>query len=378
MRLMYYCLFILCFMPFTAMASDPPKPELFRWANYGVSSSCYLQGTAVAEGILKTFNIKVRTVPLDSGMARMKAVHSKQVDFFYTGCDSAYAWKGVEDWASKVWGPQKIRIVWLVNLKSTYAVATRGNTGIKTLNDLKGRKVAYIVGSPSLNAAVTGALNLVGLTWNDVEKVNYPGLGAGYTALKTGAVDAVGVNAASPVAYEMASMPSGIYWIPYPTEKENPKGWKEFARIYPGTFPIVATVGGGISEKKPVYTAHFAFPAMFTFDSASEDLVYWQVKAIAESYETYKNSTPDLPQWNIKEFVNIPLNGWYTPIHAGAVKYLKEKGLWTSKMEIHQNTLLAEEKQRLKLWEQASDKRKMDDNQFKAFWLGELRKADLD
>jgi len=135
----------------------------------------------------------------------------------------------------------------MVKRKSTFAIVTHAKSGVKTLKDLKGRKVAYIVGSLSLNATVEGALNLVGLKWNNAQKIEYPSLLVGYNSVKDVKTDAVAMNSTSPIAYEMEASPSGIYWIPYPSEAENPDGWKEFAEIYLGTFTDTVTKGASIS-----------------------------------------------------------------------------------------------------------------------------------
>lgn len=356
----------------------PPKPEIMRWANYDIGASAYVMGMAIAEGMLQKFGIKLRMLPLGSGMGRMMAVRTGTWDIFISAADAVYARKGIEEWAVREWGPQPIRTVWMVKRGSTFALVTRADSGVKKLEDLKGRRVAYIVGSPSLNAAVEGALNLVGLTWNDVKIVEYPGLTAGYNAVKDGKVDAVAMASASPVAYEMEASPSGIYWIPYPKYEENPEGWKKFTEIYPGTFPDLVTKGGGISEKKPVYTANFPFPNLFTYDSVNENLIYWQVKSIVESYDIYKGMTPDMPYWSLHDCLSLPL-GW-APWHEGTIKYLKEIGKWTKEMQAVQDKMLAIDRKHKELWEatlEESISKKIKDKDFPKFWLEKRAAAGL-
>jgi TRAP transporter TAXI family solute receptor len=374
---------ILCWVPFLGTFSiagekTPPKPALIKWANYDIGASSYLQGAALAEGILKKFGIKVRTLPLGNGIGRMMAVRTGTADFFFSASDAVYARKGIDDWAVREWGPQPIRTVWMVKRKSTFALATRADSGVKKLQDLKGRRVAYIVGSPSLNAAVEGALGLVGLTWKDVVKVEYPSLTAGYNSVKDGKTDAVAFNSTSPVAYEMEASPGGIYWIPYPRYEENPDGWKKFAEIYPGTFPDLVSSGAGLSPQKPVYTANFPFPNIFTYDKQDENLVYWQVKSIVESFELYKNSTPDMPSWALKECLSLPL-AW-GPWHNGVVKYFKEIGVWTKEMQEAQDRLLAVDQKHKEVWEETLDKsieKKISGKNFGKFWLERRAEAGL-
>jgi len=363
-------LLILAFSTETFSQQVPPKPNIIRWANYDIGASAYVMGMAIAEGMLKKFDIKLRVLPLGSGIGRMMAVRTKTSDIFITAADAVYARRGTEDWAVREWGPQPIRTVYMVKRRSTFAVVTRGNSGVKKLEDLKGRRVAYIVGSPSLNAAVEGALCLVNLTWDDVQKVEYPSLTAGYNAVKDGKVDAVAMASASPVAYEMEASPSGIYWIPYPKYEDNPKGWEKFMEIYPGTFAGLVTKGAGISEQKPVYTANFPFPNLFTYDFADESLIYWQVKSIVESYDVYKGMAPDMPHWSLDDCLSLPL-GW-APWHEGAIRYFKEIGRWTKEMQAAQDKLLAVDNKHKEIWEAALDEsveKKIRGKDFRKFWL---------
>jgi len=361
---------ILTFSAETFPQQVPPKPQIIRWANYDIGASAYVMGMAIAEGMLKKHNIKLRMLPLGSGIGRMMAVRTKTSDIFISAADAVYARRGTEDWAVREWGPQPIRTAWMVKRRSTFAVVTRGDSGVKKLEDLKGRKVAYIVGSPSLNAAVEGALSLVNLTWNDVQKVEYPSLTAGYNSVKDGKTDAVAMASASPVAYEMEASPSGIYWIPYPKYEENKKGWETFEEIYPGTFPGLVTKGAGISEKKPVYTSNFPFPNLFTYDFVDESLIYWQVRSIVESYEIYKDMAPDMPYWSLDDCLSLPL-GW-APWHEGAIRYFKEIGKWTKQMQAAQDKLMAIDKKHKEIWEAALDEsveKKIKGKDFTKFWL---------
>jgi len=371
-------LFLLLGTNSFAAQKVPSKPDLIRWANYDIGASSYLQGAALAEGILKKFGIKVRTLPLGNGIGRIMAVRTGTSDFLFTASDAVYARKGIDDFAVREWGPQPMRTVWMVKRKSTFALATRADSGIKKLQDLKGRRVAYIVGSPSLNAAVEGALALIGLTWKDVIKVDYPSLTSGYKSVKDGKTDAVAFNSTSPVAYEMEASPGGIYWIPYPKYEENPGGWKKFAEIYPGTFPDLVSKGAGLSPQKPVYTANFPFPNIFTYDRVDENLVYWQVKAIVESFDLYKNSTPDMPSWSLKECLSLPL-AW-GPWHNGAVKYFKEIGVWTKEMQEAQDKLLTIDQKHKEVWEETLEKsveKGIAGKDFRKFWLERRSTAGL-
>ncbi|UCG98623.1 MAG: ABC transporter substrate-binding protein, partial [Burkholderiales bacterium] len=51
------------------------------------------------------------------------------------------------------------------------------DSGIKTAADLKGKRVAWVIGAPSLNQNITAILAFANLTWDDVKKVEFGGFG---------------------------------------------------------------------------------------------------------------------------------------------------------------------------------------------------------
>ena len=55
------------------------------------------------------------------------------------------------------------------------AIAVTKSSGIETYEDLRGRRVAYIKGSPALNVNTEAYLAYAGLTWDDVEAVEFGG-----------------------------------------------------------------------------------------------------------------------------------------------------------------------------------------------------------
>lgn len=85
-----------------------------------------------------------------------------------------------------------------------------------------------------------------------------------------------------------------------------------------------------------------------------------------------------MPQWNIKECLKIPL-AW-APWHKGAVKYFKEIGVWTEKMEQRNKELLEQGKKREAIWEQALDgatAQKIKSKGFPKIWMEKYQEAGL-
>jgi hypothetical protein len=68
----------------------------------------------------------------------------------------------------------------------------------------------------------------------------------------------------------------------------------------------------------------------------SDDTVYKVTKAIVENVALGKTYHRDLAHWNVKNsLTNVQL-----PFHPGAVRYYKDKGVWTAALEATQKRLL--------------------------------------
>jgi ABC-type amino acid transport substrate-binding protein len=84
--------------------------------------------------------------------------------------------------------------------------------------DLKGKRVAWVVGAPSLNQNITALLAFASLTWNDVKKVEFGGFGQAMYAIIANQVDAAFSSTISGQAYKIASG-RGIRYPPFARDK---------------------------------------------------------------------------------------------------------------------------------------------------------------
>ncbi len=248
------------------------------------------------------------------------------------------------------------------------------DSGIKTFADLKGKRVPQVVGSPSPNNQVKGSLAFAGLTLNDVKVVTFNSFTAMYEGIRDGLVDAGPLASTSPIAYQMESSPHGIYWIPMPVADKE--GWKRFNDYQPTFSPMLGTIGAGLSKEKPVELCTNATPSYVAMEEKlNEDTAYWITKSLAEAYDIYKITTAAMPAYEPKAGLALPTN---FPWHSGSIKYLKEAGLWTDRLEKNQKPLVDRQKQLSELWgtvtNQAADSG-VKEAEFPAYWLERRAKA---
>ena len=86
-----------------------------------------------------------------------------------------------------------------------------------------------------------------------------------------------------------------------------------------------------------------------------------------------------MPQWAMDICLSIPVS--WAPWHPGAVKYFKERGVWTKENESRQVKLLEADAKRTELWNRVLSEAKTKNikgKEFSKFWTEKLKQAGLD
>lgn len=224
--------------------------------------------------------------------------------------------------ANADWGPQKLEVVWR-QANYWYSLMVRGDSSIKTAEDIKGKRISYWSGG-SIRALTEGLLAYLGITEKDVTLVPASSDVTAAPSVAEGRVDVGWVGPEQPTAIEAAQNPKGIRFISLPAA--NKEGWKRFVDKAPMASPGV--VKRGVKEGYGVEAVAVIIP-MVTYPNVDPELTYRLAKFFAEAYPDYKDlaiGLEDLSVESMRHFLNIsPF-----PVHPGAIKYLREKGIWTA------------------------------------------------
>lgn len=304
----------------------------------------------VAEAVRDTFDIPVKVIPIGNDMGRVTIMRTGMADLVLMGGSAYFAREGLLEFCSRAWGPQRLRMGYLFTGAGTAcnACITTGETGIKTLADLKGKKIPFVVGLAGHNIEVEAALAFANLTWDDVIKVELPSYASSVDALLTGKTDIYYAGSTSSSTVKVAAAPGGIVYLQQP--REDTEGWLRYNTVSPVSIPSTATLGGpGITPETPWHGAISPQPYE-AYDFHDDDLVYFETKVIAESYPAYKDKTERLSAGDLDSVLDTPGIVRY-PWHPGAIRYFKEVGKWTSEMETWNNKILEREEKLLEAWD---------------------------
>ena len=333
---------------FAAPAFALELPKQLTWTAYDTGSAGYNQAVAIGSALQNAAGTSLRVLPGKNDVSRTEPLRQGRVEFSATGVGGSFmAQEGVFEFGAENWGPQKIRVL-LANNGGTVglAVGVAADAGVTTYADLKGKRVAWIAGAPALNVNVGAYLAYGGLTWDDVERVDFGGFGDSWKGLTNGQVDAAFASTNSGLAYEAAAGPRGLMWPP--VDPNDAEGIARMREIAPFFAPMVAKVGAAIDGGPGAPTAGYAYPVLTAMDTQDADLVYNMTKAMVELFPEYDGKAPGIGGWALakQDFQ------WVVPYHAGAVRYFKEVGAWTDEAEAHNANLIARQETLAAAWEE--------------------------
>jgi TRAP transporter TAXI family solute receptor len=307
-------------------ASKTTSPETsLKFLTLPAGTGQYTTAVAINNLINQDTNVKMFLQTVASSLAIPKAIQSGEVEIGNNILPQAFwAYNGQNVFDNK---HPDLRVL-LTGEDMLWSYVTHGGTGVKTIADLKGKRVNWDFGVvSSLNTEVAKTiLEVYGIdAAKDVKSVPTDSYNKPITDLVDRKSDAGFASVYGAKIAEFASQVKPVV-LEIPPDKANAIHAK-----LPYIFPDV-TRGDteGIAKGIPVVST----PVItYTNKSLGDETAYLLVKTIIEKKSKLIEANQVFSQWKLVRPVGIPY-------HPGAVKYFKEAGLWTNEMEQEQQKLL--------------------------------------
>jgi TRAP transporter TAXI family solute receptor len=301
----------------TALATAPlaAAADFVNVLTGGTSGVYYPLGVALGNAIGKTLPaVKTSVQATKASVENLNLLEAGRGEIAFTLGDSlSDAWKGNEEAGFKA-PLKKLRGIAAIYPNYIQIVA-RADAGIKSLADLKGKKIS--VGAPKsgteLNARAV--LHAAGIEYKDFAKVEYLPFGESVELMKNRQIDAtlqsagLGVSSLRDLA---ASVP--IVVVPIPEAVIRKIGDAAYIHaIVPAN-----TYNGQTADVSTAAVQNF----LYTHEGVSNDIPYGMTKAL-------RTHLPDLvAAHSAAKAIDIKhaLQGMPVPLHPGAEKYYKEVG----------------------------------------------------
>jgi len=358
-------------------------PRTLVWTAYDVGSAGYSQAASIGHAMQTKEGTTLRVIPAGNDVARQIPLVKRTAHFGALGAAFFLSQEGVMEFSAPEWGPQQVRILgaaWAAF--NTGAASCGADSGIKTVYDLKGKRMAWVVGAPALNLNMTAFLAAGNLGWKDVQKLDFPSWGAAGRAVIEGKADCYIASTNSGPVYELASSPRKYSAAVVPEPTRDPAAWERLKKAAPYFEPNAATIGAPpISKDTPHQGATYGYPIVTTYAWQDAELVYQQTRMLYELFPVYKAAWPG----NEGFALEAQRLKWVAPYHEGAVRYFKEKKVWTAELERYNQQLVRRQEVLGKAWDRAQDeaqKQKLGTAKFPELWMKirteELKQAGFD
>ena len=234
-------------------------------------------------------------------------------------------------------GPQDVRTV-AAGHDYMFMFWTIPDKGIRSIADLKG-KVVYIKfkANPMFTEMAKNQLASAGLTFDDLKSVMaFSSIKEAIRGLIEGRVDAI-LYPVVPGAVMQVNEAKGECQFVGLTNKQAKYVVEHMEGYYLDNIPANDP---RFRNKSPVPNAVCYQNAMFTRANMDPDIVYGVVKAIFEHSDEFADTHPAAKYWNLN---HRPVC-LAVPYHEGAIRYFKEKGLWTEEAAAYQEKTLKRQK----------------------------------
>lgn len=318
----------------SAALAQVKLPSTITMTAYDTGTSGFNITVALGKMLKEKYGADTRVLPAGNDVARLQPLRAGRASISAMGVGVFFAQEGLFEFASKEWGPQPLQITLSSVDCNGLSLAAAGDIGVKTMADLKGKRIGFVVGSPALNQNALAMLAFAGITAKDVKIVEFASNNAMWKGAINNDSDAqFGSTIAGP-AKELQTSPRGIVWPALP--HADKAGWERVRKIGPYFTEHNATCGAGeFSKDKPIQMGSYPYPIYTVYASQPEGDVYMLTKALIEGYDGYKDNAPGASGLAVK----TQTKNWAVPVHPGAVKALKEAGAWSDDQEKHNKAL---------------------------------------
>jgi TRAP transporter TAXI family solute receptor len=298
------------------LAATAHAQEYINVLTGGTSGVYYPLGVALSQIYGKAIpGAKTAVQATKASSENLNLLEAKRGEIAFTLGDALNeAWKGNEEAGFKA-PLKKLRTIAAIYPNYIQIVAN-ADSGIKTLADLKGKRVA--VGAPKSGTELNARdiFKGAGMSYKDFAKVEYLPFGESVELIKNRQLDATLISAGLGVA-AVRDLSTAMKIVVVPISADVVKKIGEAS--YQSAVIPANTYTGQATEVQTIAIQNF----LVTHDSVSNDTAYKMTKAIFDSLSELHAAHAAAKAISKENAAKAPP----VPLHPGAEKYYKEVGL---------------------------------------------------
>ena len=316
-----------------AVANSVQAQDAVRIGTSSVGSVFYTIVVGASEVITKHAKINATAEPVGGSSANVRGLGAKKVEFALANSFAAFSgFNGT--YSFKKSGKVPVRLVVQAQASNRWLVLRNG-ANIKNIKALNGKTIiAKRRALPEIALVMDAIIKVNGLDKSSMKLVATTNTGQLVKSIRGGSVDAAVMPFSSRSPQVQKPIHDGVMNFYYPPKATRDAMLKHLPPMFwaadfkPGSF--------GKNQIKPVHMLGLN-SYFLTRPGVLNDTVYKVTKAILENTKEFATYHKAARAWNIKRVLkNVAL-----PFHPGAVRYFKEKGIWTPAHEANQKSLIA-------------------------------------
>ncbi|AIL64723.1 TRAP transporter solute receptor, TAXI family [Rickettsiales bacterium Ac37b] len=284
-----------------------------------VTGVYYPTGSAICRMVnryRRTNSIRCSIDPSNGSLDNIQSLKNKTFDLGIIQSDIQYnAYNGIDNFAND--GPDKsLRSIFSLH-NDDFTVVVRSDSGIKTIEDLKGKKINISSKGSGSREMLQTIMDLYGLTSENFIFSELTSSEESF-ALCNNKIDAIIASVGHPnAAIQEVSALCDITIIPI-TGNNIEKLLKDYSYYTKSTIP------GGLYAGNPNNIPTFSVKvSIITREDVNDNVIYQVVKSLFDHFDVFRNLHPVLHNLVPKDMIQNNI----IPIHKGAERYYKEKGL---------------------------------------------------
>jgi TRAP transporter TAXI family solute receptor len=313
-------------------------PPILNIGTHPVGSFFNVVGTAVATVVGKHTPMKTTVKPMAGPSAWYPLVSSGEIDLgVLNNWDAEKGYLGESTYNKLSAGKGfPVRLI-AISVNNAIGLTVAADSGIYKYSDLRGKRVAGNLPTPSLQLQTEGLLANGGVSWSEIKAIPVSSVAEGVKAVIDGRSDSSATCAIGMPITEELHAKKGARILPIDS---SPEAVNRVKAKFPG-YPVKVTPGPGRTgvEKEQYLWAYDIY--VIAREDLPEQAAYLVAKALWENYKDLGAIHVLLKDWTTDKFVTKEA---LIPYHPGTIKFYKEKGVWTDEMAKLQEALLAKKK----------------------------------
>ena len=283
-------------------------------ATGGTSGTYYPIGGAIAAAVSKGSDIQATAETGNASVANVNLVAKGDIEVAFTQNDVAsWAFGGKQMFKTPL---KNLRAICALYPEHVQLITTK-DSNVKTIADLKGKRVGVGAPGSGVEGDVRAILQVAGLKYSDM-KVDFLDFGATTSRFKDNQIDAGFVVAGYPTASVMDLATTKDITLLNFDKAFMDKLRKEHPFFVESKIPANTYRGIATDITTPAVMA-----MLVTRDDIPADVIYKFTKAMFDNIGDIHASHAKGKEIVLKS----ALDGLAVPLHPGAAKYFKEKGL---------------------------------------------------